>query len=65
MTFILYLDENSLRLDWEAVPSLPTQHELNTNLMPTAPGPQQQSTIAEGLMTSAANRFTSIFRWIK
>ncbi|KAM7364534.1 autophagy related protein 14 isoform 1-T1 [Cochliomyia hominivorax] len=59
-------DENSLRLDWEAVPSLPTQHELiNTNLMPTATGPQQQSTIAEGLMTSAANRITSIFRWIK
>uniref|UniRef100_A0A240SX83 Beclin 1-associated autophagy-related key regulator n=1 Tax=Glossina pallidipes TaxID=7398 RepID=A0A240SX83_GLOPL len=57
-------DENSLRLDWEAVPSLPTQHEIiNSNLMP-ATG-QQQSTIAEGLMTSAANRINSILRWIK
>ncbi|XP_037951515.1 beclin 1-associated autophagy-related key regulator [Teleopsis dalmanni] len=53
-------DENSLRLDWEALPSLPPQPE-NSNLMPTG----QQSTITEGLMTSAANRISSIFRWRK
>lgn len=57
-----------MRLDWEAVPNLPTQHDLiNTNLITPATGQQQQqqSTIAEGLMTSAANRITSILRWIK
>uniref|UniRef100_A0A1A9W7C8 Beclin 1-associated autophagy-related key regulator n=1 Tax=Glossina brevipalpis TaxID=37001 RepID=A0A1A9W7C8_9MUSC len=54
-------DENSLRLDWESVEA---QHEIiNSNLLP-ATG-QQQSTIAEGLMTSAANRINSILRWIK
>ncbi|XP_061387131.1 beclin 1-associated autophagy-related key regulator [Musca vetustissima] len=61
-------DENSFRLDWEDVPNLPTQHDIiNTNLITPASGQQhqQQSTIAEGLMTSAANRITSIFRWMK
>ncbi|XP_005185860.2 beclin 1-associated autophagy-related key regulator [Musca domestica] len=61
-------DENSFRLDWEDVPNLPTQHDIiNTNLIttPATGQQQQQSTIAEGLMTSAANRITSIFRWMK
>ncbi|XP_030369880.1 beclin 1-associated autophagy-related key regulator [Scaptodrosophila lebanonensis] len=51
-------DENSLRLDWEAVPSLAAQPDLSeSNLIPAA---AQQSTIA-----MAANRITSILRWIK
>uniref|UniRef100_A0A1A9ZKA8 Uncharacterized protein n=1 Tax=Glossina pallidipes TaxID=7398 RepID=A0A1A9ZKA8_GLOPL len=38
-------DQNSLRLDWEAVPSLPIRHEIiNSHLLPEAG--QQQSTIA-------------------
>ncbi|XP_075146847.1 autophagy related protein 14 [Haematobia irritans] len=57
-------DENSLRLDWEAVPNLPTQHDPNL-ITPMIGQQQQQSTITEGLMTSAANRITSIFRWRK
>ncbi|XP_055849333.1 beclin 1-associated autophagy-related key regulator [Episyrphus balteatus] len=55
-------DENSLRLDWEAVSSLPTQEIAPPHLLP----PNQQTTsIAEGLMTSAANRLASILRWVK
>ncbi|KAH8346791.1 hypothetical protein KR084_011954 [Drosophila pseudotakahashii] len=51
-------DENSLRMDWEAVPSLTPQPELaDPNLMPTA---NQQSTIAFVRMAA-----TSVLRWIK
>ncbi|XP_064553180.1 beclin 1-associated autophagy-related key regulator [Drosophila montana] len=52
-------DESSLRLDWEAVPSVSvSQPELTeSNLIPAV---AQQSTIA-----MAANRITSMLRWIK
>ncbi|XP_068157222.1 beclin 1-associated autophagy-related key regulator [Drosophila tropicalis] len=51
-------DENSLRLDWEAVPSLTPQPELaEPNLMPAG---AQQSTIAMVRMAA-----TSVLRWIK
>ncbi|XP_037707615.1 beclin 1-associated autophagy-related key regulator [Drosophila subpulchrella] len=51
-------DENSLRMDWEAVPSLTPQPELaDPNLMPAA---NQQSTIAFVRMAA-----TSVLRWIK
>ncbi|XP_023169301.2 beclin 1-associated autophagy-related key regulator [Drosophila hydei] len=52
-------DESSLRLDWEAVPSVSVaQPELTeSNLIPAV---AQQSTIA-----MAANRLTSMLRWIK
>lgn len=54
-------DENSLRLDWEAVSSLPSNQEISApHLLP-----QNQQSIAEGLMTSAANRLASILRWVK
>ncbi|XP_055906508.1 beclin 1-associated autophagy-related key regulator [Eupeodes corollae] len=55
-------DENSLRLDWEAVSSLPTQEIAPSNMLPQN---QQTTSIAEGLMTSAANRLASILRWVK
>ncbi|XP_052839353.1 beclin 1-associated autophagy-related key regulator [Drosophila gunungcola] len=51
-------DENSLRMDWEAVPSLTPQPELaDPSLMPAA---NQQSTIAFVRMAA-----TSVLRWIK
>ncbi|KAH8306256.1 hypothetical protein KR018_005320 [Drosophila ironensis] len=51
-------DENSLRMDWEAVPSHTQQPELvEPNLMPAA---GQQSTIAFVRMAA-----TSVLRWIK
>ncbi|EDW53316.1 GM12766 [Drosophila sechellia] len=51
-------DENSLRMDWEAVPSLTPQPELaDPNLIPAA---NQQSTIAFVRMAA-----TSVLRWIK
>ncbi|BFF92604.1 beclin 1-associated autophagy-related key regulator [Drosophila madeirensis] len=51
-------DENSLRLDWESVPSLTPQPELaDPNLMPAV---AQQSTIAMVRMAA-----TSMLRWIK
>ncbi|XP_013118429.1 beclin 1-associated autophagy-related key regulator [Stomoxys calcitrans] len=58
-------DENSLRLDWEAVPNLPTQHDANLMIPVAGQQQQQQSTIAPGLLTSAATRINSILRWIK
>ncbi|KAH8267844.1 hypothetical protein KR026_009011 [Drosophila bipectinata] len=51
-------DENSLRMDWEAVPSHTQQPELaEPNLMPAS---GQQSTIAFVRMAA-----TSVLRWIK
>lgn len=57
---LLHSDESSLRLDWEAVPSVNvSQPELSeSNLIPAV---AQQSTIA-----TATNRITSILHyWIK
>ncbi|KAH8310330.1 hypothetical protein KR044_000774 [Drosophila immigrans] len=56
-------DESSLRLDWEAVPSVSssvTQPEEMQESHTIIPAVAQQSTIA-----MAANRITSMLRWIK
>ncbi|XP_067617272.1 beclin 1-associated autophagy-related key regulator [Eurosta solidaginis] len=55
-------DENSLRLDWESVPNFPVEPEVNeTDLI--ANSSVQQSSIAGGLMTTAANRISAILGW--
>ncbi|XP_034113142.1 beclin 1-associated autophagy-related key regulator [Drosophila albomicans] len=56
-------DESSLRLDWEAVPSVSssaTQQPEELQESHLIPAVAQQSTIA-----MAANRITSMLRWIK
>lgn len=55
-------DENSLRSGWEAVPNFPNEQDIDdSDLVRNVTA--QQSSLAGGLITSAANRITEIFGW--
>nr|XP_014086807.1 beclin 1-associated autophagy-related key regulator [Bactrocera oleae] len=55
-------DENSLRSGWEAVPNFPNEQDIDdSDLVRNVAA--QQSSLAGGLITSAANRITEIFGW--
>ncbi|XP_054725654.1 beclin 1-associated autophagy-related key regulator [Anastrepha obliqua] len=55
-------DDNSLRLDWEAVPNFPEEPEINESDL-VANVAAQQSSLTGGLITTAANRISAILRW--
>lgn len=71
------VDENSSRFDWESVPHLPStschdSNNVNLNVSTVASAGQghassgqTQNPPSENLVTSAANRISSILRWIK